>query len=215
MEKKHLFKTIVSDIQSDPFFSKYKFIRSENRFVLRGKEEFIYVELEHWRDYWDDACILRPYCGKHFNILAKWFEKYSVKPIKIQRSNPHIMVGQDIEIEIKYDFSDYNEKFPQLITLLKEQLSTTIKEYSTLNDYYNKIVYPTIMGVEKLPDCSADWIFEYLTAGYLLDRENYPALKKKVFKHAEWLLHHHELNVAEYYDRLDEIIAYMEADVRL
>lgn len=215
MEKKQLFKTIVSDIQADPFFSDYKFIRSENSFVHRKKDEIIYVELDHWRDYWDDECVLRPFGGKHFNILANWFEKYSVKPIKIQRFNPHIMVGQDVEINIKYDFSNYDEKFPQLITLLKEQLSTINKEYCTLNDYYRKIVYPTIVDEEELPDCSADWIFEYLTAGYLLDRENYPILKQKIFKHAEWLLHHHELNVAKYYDRLDEICAYMEDNVKL
>ena len=68
---------------------------------------------------------------------------------------------------------------------------------------------------EELPEAGADWIFIYLTLGFLVDKDNYPTLKKKVLERAEWLLHHHELNVAKYYDRMDEIISYMENNVKL
>lgn len=218
--KRELFKTIVSDILSDDFFSDCKFVKSENKFVIRDGEKFVSAELEHWRDYEDEACVIRPLYGRHFDVLSKWFEKFCVRKLMYQRLDPHIMFdnedfGQETEITFKYDFSDYEEKFPQLCFTLKENLSDMCEEYATLNDFYSKIVVPQIKGEEELPEAGANWIFEYLTLGYLVDRDNYPTLKKKVLERAEWLLHHHELNVAEYYDRMDEIISYMENNVKL
>lgn len=121
--------------------------------------------------------------------------------------------GQEQEISFKYDFSDYNEKIQHLINSAKDNLTIIAEKYTTLNDYYTKIVKPQIIGDEDLPEAGAEWIFTYLTLGFLVDEAFYPTLKNRVIKHAEWLLHHHELNVAEYYDKLDEIIAYMENNV--
>ena len=219
--KRELFKTIVSDILSDDFFSDCKFVKSENTFVIRDGEKFVSTELDHWRDYEDESCVIRPVYGRRFDILAKWFEKYDVIiPLKLQRLSPQIMrynngTEDEREITFKYDFSDYEEKFPQLCSTLKENLSDMCDEYATLNDFYNKIVVPQIKGEEELPEAGADWIFIYLTLGFLVDKDNYPTLKKKVLERAEWLLHHHELNVAKYYDRMDEIISYMENNVKL
>ncbi len=218
--KRELFKTIVSDILSDDFFSDYKFTRLKNMLLLRNDDGFVCAELDHWRDYEDESCVIRPIYGRHFDILAKWFEKYDVIPLNFQRSSLQIMrynkgSEEDQEITFKYNFSDYEEKFPQLCSTLKENLSDMCEEYATLNDFYSKIVVPQIKGEEELPEAGANWIFEYLTLGYLVDRDNYPTLKKKVLERAEWLLHHHELNVAEYYDRMDEIISYMENNVKL
>jgi len=217
---KNLFKTIISDILNDDFFTGYKFVSSVNTLVLRTGDEFISVELDHWRDYYDEACVIRPLYKRHFDILCKWFEKYSVRDLRFQRLDPHVMLGNDSfgqeeEISFNYDFSDYDEKYNLLIETLRTDLTQFAVEYATLNDYYNKIVLPRIIGKMEFPDAGAEWIFEYLTATYLLDRDNYLTLKNKVFCHAEWLLHHHELNVAKYYDRLDEIISYMENNVKL
>ena len=188
--------------------------------LLRNDDGFVCAELDHWRDYEDESCVIRPIYGRHFDILAKWFEKYDVIPLNFQRSSLQIMrynkgSEEDQEITFKYNFSDYEEKFLQLCSTLKENLSDMCEEYATLNDFYSKIVVPQIKGEEELPEAGANWIFEYLTLGYLVDRDNYPTLKKKVLERAEWLLHHHELNVAEYYDRMDEIISYMENNVKL
>jgi len=217
---KNLFKTIISDILKDDFFTGYKFVRSANTLLLRYGDEFISVELYHWRDYEEEACIIRPIYGRHFDILCKWFEKYSVRDIKFQRLDLHIMLGnisfgQEREISFNYDFSDYENKFNLLIEILKRNLSILAAEYATLYDYYNKIVLPRLIGEMAFPDVGAEWIFEYLTAAYLIDRGNYATLKGKILEHAEWLLNHHELNVAKYYDRLDEIISYMENNVKL
>lgn len=213
--KKELFKTIISDIKADSFFSEYKYIKSERTLFWHNGGDAFSLILEHWRDYEEETCVIRPIYGRHFDILYKWFEKYSFLPLKNQRILPQIMLdnnffGQEQEISFKYDFSDYNEKIQHLINSAKDNLTIIAEKYTTLNDYYTKIVKPQIIGDEDLPEAGAEWIFIYLTLGFLVDEAFYPTLKNRVIKHAEWLLHHHELNVAEYYDKLDEIIAYME-----
>ncbi len=218
--KRELFKTIVSDILSDDFFSGCKFVKSVNTFVIRDGEKFVSTELDHWRDYEDESCVIRPIYGMHFDILAKWFEKFSVVKIQYQRLNPHIMFGnesfgQEDEISFKYDFSDYEEKFQLLLPMLKKNVSTIAVQYATLNDYYNKIVVPEITGEKELPDGGANWVFRYLTLGFLVDRENYPMLKDKILERVEWMHGRKEPNIECYYDRMDEIISYMENNVKL
>lgn len=218
--KKELFKTIVADLRSDEFFSKYKYIRADNTLGYHNGSDGIYVDLQHWRDYWDDNCVIRPLYFRHFDILQKWFEKYSVIPLQSQRRSAQIMdqndlFGQENEIEFKYDFSDYEVKFRYLSTILKENIPKYVEKYKTIHDYYNKIVCPRVFGDVELLDTGAEWIFRYLTAGFLLDRENYPILKDKILKHAEWMYNRHEPNIVEYYDRMDEIISYMENNVKL
>lgn len=218
--KKELFKTIISDILSDDFFSDSKFVKSENTFVIRNGENHLSTELEHWRDYEDESCVIRPLYGRHFDILSKWFEKFCVRKLLYQRLGSHIMFdnedfGQENEITFKYDFSDYEEKFQQLLPMLKNNISTIATQYTTLNDYYYKIVVPEITGEKELPNVGADWLFRYLTSGFLVDRDNYPILKKKILERVEWMHGRNEPNVKLYYDRMDEIISYMENNVKL
>lgn len=218
--KTEIFKKIILDLQDDSFFAGYKFIKSERTLFFHNEDDTVSLILEHWRDYYDNTCVIRPIYGRHFNVLSKWFEKYNLKPLRQQRIAPQIMIdnnsfGQDQEIEFKYDFSDYEEKFQKLLVLAKRNISSIIENYATINDFYKKIIKPQTLGKKELPEAGADWIFVYLTAAYLIDRENYPTLKGKILGHAEWLLNHHELNVADYYDRLDEIITYMENTVKL
>ena len=217
--KKELFKTIVSDILSDDFFSDYKFIKSESTLFFHNGNDAFSVILDHWRDYEDEACVIRPIYGRHFDVLAKWFEKYSFLPLKMQRLDPQIMQysfsEEEQEISFKYDFSDYDKKIQLLCSIIKKNTAEIYVKYSKLNNFYNGIVAPIVKEDKELPESGVDWIFVYLTLGYLVDRDNYPTLKKKVLERAEWLLHHHELNVAKYYDRLDEIISYMENNVKL
>ena len=99
--------------------------------------------------------------------------------------------------------------------MLKNNISTIATQYTTLNDYYYKIVVPEITGEKELPNVGADWLFRYLTSGFLVDRDNYPILKKKILERVEWMYGRNEPNVKLYYDRMDEIISYMENNVKL
>ena len=217
--KKELFKTIVSDILSDDFFSDYKFIKSESTLFFHNGNDAYSVILDHWRDYEDEACIIRPIYGRHFDVLSKWLEKYSFLPLKIQRLYPQIMrysiPEEEQEISFKYDFSDYEEKFQMLRSIIKKNLSDIYKKYATLNDFYNEIVVPKIVVEKEFSIIVADLCFVYLTLGYLVDRENYPMLKNKILERIEWMHGYNEPNLKYYYDRLDEIISYMENNVKL
>lgn len=218
MQKK-LFETLVSDIMADHFFSDYKFKKSENMLYRRDSDSTICVILEHCRFY--DECEVYLIYGRRFEILTKWFEKFSFKSLRTQRNSPNVKnfnknFGQDDnEIYFNYDFSDYEKKIRKLIPMLKENLTNFLKKYYTLEDFYNADVLPVITNDKELPDVSADWIFIYLTLGFLVDRDNYPVLKKKILERVEWMHGRDEPNVAHYYDRMDEIISYMENNVKL
>lgn len=211
-----LFETIISDIKNDSFFSEYKFKKSENMLYLRDDDSTLFVELDHWQDYGE--CTIRITYGRRFEILTKWFEKFSFKTLRDQRNNPDVMCdntdfGQEEYIYFDYNFSDYKEKMRVMLPMIKENLTSFAKKYSTLENYYREDVLPIIRGDKELPDVGADWIFIYLTVGFLVDRENYTTLKNIILERVEWMHRRNEPNVAHYYDRMDEIITYMENNV--
>ena len=121
--------------------------------------------------------------------------------------------GQEEYIYFDYNFSDYKEKMRVMLPMIKENLTSFAKKYSTLENYYREDVLPIIRGDKELPDVGADWIFIYLTVGFLVDRENYTTLKNIILERVEWMHRRNEPNVAHYYDRMDEIITYMENNV--
>ena len=211
-----LFETIISDIKNDSFFSEYKFKKSENMLYLRDDDSTLFVELNHWQDYGE--CTICITYGRRFDILTKWFEKFSFKTLRDQRNNPDVMCdntdfGQEEYIYFDYKFSDYKEKMRVMLPMIKENLASFAKKYSTLDNYYREDVLPVIRGDKELPDVGADWIFIYLTLGFLVDRENYATLKNIILERVEWMHRRDEPNVAHYYDRMDEIISYMENNV--
>lgn len=58
----------------------------------------------------------------------------------------------------------------------------------------------------------ADWIFEYLLLTKLVDRDNYDNTKKVILERAEEMNKRDEPNIIEYYDKLDEILFYLETE---
>ena len=88
MEQK-LFDTIISDIKNDSFFTEYKYKKSENMLYHREGNSTLFVELDHWQDYGE--CIIYIIYGRRFDILTKWFEKFSFKSLRDQRNNPDVM----------------------------------------------------------------------------------------------------------------------------
>ncbi|MDE6646546.1 MAG: hypothetical protein K2K03_01720 [Prevotella sp.] len=216
--KAKLFETLVSDIMADPFFSDYKFKKSDNMLYRCDGGSRICIKLPHWRDYGE--CRIRVLYGRRFEILTRWFEKFSCLTLRDQRSNDNVIHGNtyyglDDDIYFDYNFSDYDQKVRKFIPMLKENLTRFLKKYSTLEDFYNVDVLPVITNNKELPDVGANWIFIYLTLGFLVDKDNYPTLKKKILERVEWMHGRNEPNVAHYYDRMDEIISYMEENVRL
>lgn len=213
-----LFETIISDIKEDPFFSEYKYKKSENMLYLRDAERTLSIEFEHWKDY--DECTIYITYGCRFEILTKWFEKFSFKTLRDQRNNPNVIYdntdfGRDEHIYFDYNFSDYEEKMHIMLPMIKENMALFVKKYSSLDNYYKEDVLPVITGDKELPSVGADWIFIYLTLGFLVDKGNYSRLKEIILKRVECMHSLGEPNVEHYYDKMDEILMYMENNVSI
>ena len=212
---KSLIDKIIEEIKTDSFFEKFKYKRSEMAMYRNFNDAYLYIGLEHWRDYDKEELVISPIYGKHFNVLTKWFEKFSFKTLKDQRNNPNFYYsnkafGLDETISFKYDLSDFEIKIDYLKRTLKECMTTVAKSYETLEDYYCLDIAPILKGELELPDVGADWVFIDLTLAYLVHPEKYPEFKSKMLGHIDWMHRRNEPNIKEYYDKLDEIISYME-----
>lgn len=221
MEKK-LFDSIIADVKSDEFFKNYKFRKSDNDLYYSAHGECIMVNFHHYRDfdYPDESCVIELIYGKRFNVLTKWFEKFSVMPLSSQRTNPDFRIfgyefGDEKEITFKYNFSDYDYKLQRMLIQLKKNISKMEETYATMTDYYNADVKPILQGEKKFQDIGAVWIFIDMALTYLVDKDNYPKFKKMMFEHIEWMYKRHEPNVEDYYGRFEEIFTYMENNLRL
>lgn len=211
-----LFETIISEIEADPFFSDFKFKKSTNMLYRCNGNRTLSVEFEHWKEF--DECAIYITYGCRFEILTKWFEKFSFKTLRDQRNNPNVLYDntnfdKDEYIYFDYNFSDYEKKMHVMLPMIKENLTSFDKKYSTLEDYYKEDVLPIVTGEKELSDVGADWIFIYLTLGFLVDKENYSRLKEIVLKRVEWMHNLGEPNVEHYYDKMDDILFYMENNV--
>ena len=94
-------------------------------------------------------------------------------------------------------------------------MTTVAKNYETLEDYYRLDIKPILNGEQELPDVGADWIFIDLTLAHHVCPDKYPEFKSKILDHIDWMYSREEPNVECYYDRLNEIISYMENNVKL
>lgn len=78
---KSLIDKIIEEIKTDSFFEKFKYKRSEMAMYRNFNAAYLYIGLEHWRDYDTEELVISPIYGKHFNVLTKWFEKFSFKTL--------------------------------------------------------------------------------------------------------------------------------------
>ena len=217
---KSLIDKIIEEIKTDAFFDNYKYKKSEMEMCCNLNDAHLYIGLEHWRDYDTKKLVISPIYGKHFNILTKWFEKFSFKTLRDQRNNPNFYFsneafGLDETISFRYDFSDFEIKMDYLKKTLKGCITTVAKSYETLEDYYRLDIAPILDGEQELPDVGADWIFIDLTLTHLVRPDKYPEFKSKILERVEWMHRRNEPNVEHYYDRMDEIISYMENNVKI
>ena len=217
---KSLIDKIIEGIKNDAFLGEYKYKKSEMAMYRNLNDAYLYIGLEHWRDYDTKELVISPIYGKHFNILTKWFEKFSFKTLKDQRNNPDFYFsnkafGLGETISFRYDFSDFEIKINYLKKVLKGCITTVAKNYETLEDYYRLDIAPILDGEQELPDVGADWLFIDLTLAHLIRPDKYPEFKSKILGHIDWMYSRNEPNVEYYHDRLNEIISYMENNVKL
>ena len=101
-----IFNEIITDLIQFDFFSEYKFRKRDSSLILKTKEGKQIIELDHWIDVAKTSIVIYPIYGVRFDVLSKWFEKFSVKKIQDQRDKASIaFTGNMLSLQDKFYFS--------------------------------------------------------------------------------------------------------------
>lgn len=163
--------------------------------------------------------VIYPIYGVRFDVLLKWFEKFSVKTLQDQRDRPSIsftgnMLSQQDKFYFPLTTDNYNQEFDNIETHLINCSEYVFSTYSSLSALYNREIEPILHGSSKLPDVGADWIFIDLALCKLVKPQNLQTLKQIIFDHAKQMYENQEPNIMDYYDRLEDIFHYLETNLK-
>ena len=209
------FDKIVNDLAQLDFFSGYKFRKRDYSLFFKTESGKQFIELDHWRDRdTTSSLVIYPIYGVRFDILHKWFEKFSVKTLQDQRDRASIsfsgsMLGLQDELNFDTNGDGYSNEFENFQIIL-ECAEYVFSEYSSLDKLYNKTILPVLDGETELPDVGADWIFIDMALCKLVAPANFDKLKQIILSHVEKMYAHQEPNILDYYDRFEDIFHYLE-----
>lgn len=120
---KKILSSIVSDIQRTDFFSDFKYRKRDCSFNYKTSEGRQFVELDHWIDDSTSSLVIYPIYAVRFDILSRWFERFSLKTIQDQRDRPSIafsgdMISQTDTFNFKLNGIDYDKSLMLLLQTL-------------------------------------------------------------------------------------------------
>lgn len=204
----------------DPFFHDFKLRKSDSSLIQKTDYGNKKLTLQTWfernTENGKNDVIIQPIYSVRFDILHKWFEKYSFKTIQDQRDNYTIgyqgsMLGEKDE----YKFQKVNKikqyfKFKSFKKDIIKNSSFVFRNINSLNYFYKIAVQPVILNKKPAPDVGADWVFEYLLCTKIVDKQNYNLAKKVILERVEEMHSRKEPNIEIYYEKLDEILVYLE-----
>ena len=214
MTAKELLEKITALLSEDDFFRDFKFRKSDRSFI--SKNDGFRKDVQLQCAYYGNVIHLHPIYTVKFDILLNWFKKYNFKTLQDQRDNYSFgfsssMLGKKSSYyEFSLDGKDFDSKFDFFKKELIECSNWVFTNYATLDLAYQHEIIPLLNGDKEMPDGGIEWAFEDLTLCRIVSPQNYDAFKKKVLERIEFLHSRNEPNLAHYYDKLDEIIAYME-----
>lgn len=97
----YIFNEIITDLIQFDFFSEYKFRKRDSSLILKTKEGKQIIELDHWIDVAKTSIVIYPIYGVRFDVLSKWFEKFSVKNIQFRHLYSRIkQIGREVLLVI-------------------------------------------------------------------------------------------------------------------
>ena len=213
---KTYFDKLASELLEDHYFQKFKFRKRDSALIQKTKYGIQFIELHHWT-YGNLTLVIHPQYFVRFDILSRWFEKFSFKTLRDQRDGWYVgftgeMLGKQDSFEFPYHQSivQYKNELQRLKDCIIECSEFVFEEYSTLEKSYQKELVPILEGRKTLPKVGAEWLFENLTLCKIVHPENYEKLKDIHIKRAQEMYERKEPNISKYYPHLDEILSYME-----
>lgn len=209
---------IANYLLEDEFFSGFKLRKQDAELIRRLPIGYEIVELQNWIDTDSSSgkkvLIVHPLYLTRFNILHKWFEKFSFKTLSDQRGSYSIgFDGSMLDTKNEYHFPVSDNIFPQLDTFRNDIITNAkdvFNKFKDLSDLYKYLVYPVIAGEKAAPDVGADWVFQYLLLTKIVDKRNYKKAKIVIMDRVEELQNRGEPNIERYYEKLDDILFYLE-----
>lgn len=211
---------ISNYLLKDEFFVNFKLRKSNSTIIRKLPDGSDKIEIQNWIDtnYSNNKneLIIHPIYGKRFNVLHKWFEKFSFKTLADQRDAYSIgfdgqMLGKVNEYRFPISEEPGNE-WDKCRSEIIENAMFVFEQFSTLTKLYEYLVRPAVMGEKKFPNVGADWVFEYLLLTNIVDRNNYVMTKKVILDQVEKMNARGEPNITRYYSNLDVILNALEQE---
>lgn len=210
------FDQVLSELMEDPYFHKFKFRKRDSSLNLKTNFGRQSILLEHW-SYLNLSLIIRPLYEVRFDVLCRWFEKFSCRTLSDQRDDAYVgFTGDILGKQETFDFSyyesgvSYKNELKELKDCIIECSKHVFEEYSSLEVTYQKKIKPILEGKIDLPIVGAEWFFYNLTLCKIIHPEKYDELKYIHLKRAKEMYERNEPNMSIYYPRMDEILTYME-----
>ena len=192
----NLFDEIINDLTQKEPFVEYKFRKRDSMLLLKNGGKRQSIDLDHWIDHSTSSLVIYAVYGVRFDILHKWYEKFSFNTLQDQRDWTSVafsgnMLGQRDEFHFKLNKKGYQKDFENMLTTLIQCSDYVFSTYSSLPNFYMKEIQPILDGEAELPDV-------------------YRQLKKILLDRVEFMYNRGEPNIKEYYEQLDEILSYLE-----
>ncbi len=219
MNKNDVLK-IIEAIASDPFFKEYVIKKKDASIILKSDIGYKRVVFQYYNTYdlkRDNLAIeIKPNYDIRFNILHKWFEKYSKRTLADQRDDYSVgfigdMIGATNEFFFLESRQDYYTDLQALYDEVVKNAKNVFSKFTTLENYYDYCVNDVLTEKWELIHVGFEWVTEYLIATKLVAPSNYETVKNLILKRVEWMLGRDNPNIKLYYDDLPMILEDLES----
>ena len=209
---------VASYLLEHEYFVDFKLRKRDSSLIKKFPTGHEVVELQNWIDKNHSSgkqeLVIYPVYGKRFDVLHKWFEKFSFKTMSDQRDSysvgfSGVMLGKTNEYRFPLSETPSVE-WDVFRNDVVCNAKYVFEKYTTLEDVYKYLVHPLVVGGKTPPDVGAEWVFEYLLLTKIVDSENYGRVKAVIMDQVEKMHQRREPNIERYYERFDEITSYLE-----
>lgn len=218
MNKQDVLK-MLEVIASDDYFKGYQIRKSDNSIIYKTANGYKRVRLWYYNTFDlernDLALEIQPYYEVRFNVLHKWFEKYSKRELKYQRDDDSIRFwGEKLGLVDSYFFLENRNHYEEDVNRMKVDVINNAKDllekFSSLEYCYHYLVVDEMKGNHPLPNIGIEWFFERLILTRLIAPQNYYTVKMFFLQKIDKMVGWKEPNVMMYYDDLPNILEDLE-----
>src|SRR6185436_13197432 len=136
---------ILPRLQNEDNFLKFKFIKSQTAFRQKTDFGFYNIEIYSHKSYDlnrdQPALEIHPVYGVRFDLVTKWYEKFSFKSLSDQRNNSTVGAdGKTLDTVDKFYFLDSRTELDNEFSIFCSSISNIstdyFSKYKTLDDYF-------------------------------------------------------------------------------